>query len=529
MVFKNLNIKPFYESDVDDLLNDFYIPVLQESVQYDRLAGFFSSQSLAIAARGIIGLIKNGGRLRLIMSPNLNNGDLMAINDSLEKPEKYIEKKLLDDVQKLEDEFVRDHVYALGWMLANNKLEIKIAIPHDNNKPFSLDNNNSIFHVKVGILRDSENNTITFSGSLNESAKGWLGGCTGNTEEFKVFKSWLLDNNDWMYSDINKFEKFWNNISPNVKIIDLPEAVKEKLISQAPSNYEELNLEKWYNSQAKKILLFEHQIKAVESWLKFDMEGILEMATGTGKTITALECISRAIDNVKGNWLIIICVPYHHLVTQWEDNINKFGFNCEIIIADSTNRKYKTQLSKKILEDSIPYKKTRDTFVITTHNTFSSDDFISIINSATDKTNLMLVADEVHWLGASKLRNGLLESYKFRLGLSATPRRWFDDDGTHILYSYFNENDINVHYSYSLKDALTNINPTTNETYLTPYYYYPYFVYLNDEELLEYNRLTLSIVQLFNKSKNALDEDHLQNLLFRRSNIAAGSQRSGHT
>jgi len=119
MSLKSISLNKAYSSDSDDILYDFYIPSLKESIEYDRLAGFFSSKSLAIAARGILGLIEKGGTMRLIISPKLDKKDLEIIIDSHKKPEKYIEEKMLQELERLEDKFTRDHVYALGWMIAN--------------------------------------------------------------------------------------------------------------------------------------------------------------------------------------------------------------------------------------------------------------------------------------------------------------------------------------------------------------------------------------------------------------------------
>ena len=122
MSLRDPPLKKAYSSDKNDILHDFYIPVLREAIEYNRLAGFFSSTSLAIAAKGIIGLVKNGGRMRLIVSPRLDKKDLEAIREARSNPEKYIEKKMLKELENLENEFIRDHVFALAWMVANQKL-----------------------------------------------------------------------------------------------------------------------------------------------------------------------------------------------------------------------------------------------------------------------------------------------------------------------------------------------------------------------------------------------------------------------
>ena len=119
MSLRDVYIKRSYSSDSNDVLQDFYIPILSNSVEYCRLAGFFSSTSLAIAARGILGFIKIGGVMKMAICPKLTKEDLNAIMEAKENPEKYIENKMIDELEKLEDEFVRDHVYALGWLVAH--------------------------------------------------------------------------------------------------------------------------------------------------------------------------------------------------------------------------------------------------------------------------------------------------------------------------------------------------------------------------------------------------------------------------
>ena len=315
MSLKSISLNKAYSSDSDDILYDFYIPSLKESIEYDRLAGFFSSKSLAIAARGILGLIEKGGTMRLIISPKLDKRDLEIIIDSHKKPEKYIEEKMLQELESLEDKFTRDHVYALGWMIANKKLEIKVAVACDNNgKLLSYEDiqQSSLFHQKVGILKDSEGNILTFSGSINETAAGWL----GNIEEFKVFRNWEALEDDYVRIDILRFNRFWNNCSPKIKIIDMPHAIKEKLIKIAPVDIKQININSLYKPK-KKIRLFYHQEEAIESWISNGMIGIFEMATGTGKTFTALGCLKKSSKNFQKLVVVITC-PYQHLIQQWK-------------------------------------------------------------------------------------------------------------------------------------------------------------------------------------------------------------------
>jgi len=255
MSLRGIYVKRSYSSDSDDTLQEFYIPVLSNSVEYCRLAGFFSSTSLAIAARGILGLIKNDGVMKMVICPKLTKEDLNA--------------KMIDELEKLEDEFVRDHVYALGWLVAHKRLEIKVAIVHDEKgNLLSYDDiqSSGIFHQKVGILKDKEGNVVTFSGSLNETATGW----SENVEEFKVFRNWIDAEKDYVDADIKKFESFWNGTSKRVRTINIPEAVKGKLITLAHMDMKNINLDRWYKlyiHKRGKIELYPHQKEAINAWI----------------------------------------------------------------------------------------------------------------------------------------------------------------------------------------------------------------------------------------------------------------------
>jgi len=465
MTFKDLSVKKSYSSDYDDILNDFYIPVLSRAYEYCRLAGYFSSTSLAIAARGISKFIINKGKMKLIVSPKLTKADIEIILSSQNKSKSLIENTLIKELENIEDEIIRDHVAALGWMIINGTLEIKVAIPlsiesfkqsHDEKDLIHA----GIFHQKVGILKDKDNNTISFSGSINESAQGWL----GNIEEFKVFRSWIFEESQYVITDSDKFERFWNNKSLRVKVFNIPSAVEERLIEFAPPDIEVLNLEKYYIGALKrKIRLFSHQKKAIDNWLTNNMRGIFEMATGTGKTFTAIGCIDQLINQNYGLIVIITC-PYKHLLQQWKREINRFGLHYDsIIIADSSNKKWRDDLTNSLIDISIEQKK--NVIVLITHTTFHNPDLLETLKKYKKNSKIFLIADEVHGLGANKIKEGFSEVYDYRLGLSATPRRWFDEVGTKAIYDFFEK----TLFEFDLKAAINTVNPETGNTFLVPY------------------------------------------------------------
>ena len=198
MSYKDLLIQTSYETTENktQLLEEFYIPLLEQSKQYFRIAGFFSSSSLVIASKGIEGLIKNNGIMRLLISPRLSEQDVKVLKscnyEELPDTLSIFQELNVDDFSEF------DNLQALAWLLANKKLEIKIVV--DKNSE------DSIFHQKIGIGYDAEGNMISFSGSINETAQAWL----NNIEEFKTFKSWEAGQVDYLISDLKKFNEYWN-------------------------------------------------------------------------------------------------------------------------------------------------------------------------------------------------------------------------------------------------------------------------------------------------------------------------------
>lgn len=229
--YPDMLIKSSYDTIQDDLLVDFYIPVLEHAKRYDRISGFFSSTSLAIAARGIAGLIRNKGKMRLLTCQKLSKDDINEIQKYVRHADSLIGEKMISEMDDVEDTFKRDHVVALGYMLQQGYLEMKIAVLYDadteSRRVGSL--KNAILHQKIGILYDSNFHGISFSGSNNESATGWL----ENIEEFKTFKSWKEGQKEYFMEDRNRFERLWNlenDKHTGMYVMDLPDAVKQHFL-----------------------------------------------------------------------------------------------------------------------------------------------------------------------------------------------------------------------------------------------------------------------------------------------------------
>ena len=482
--FKNLHLKIKYDSDEDHILNDFYIPILQNSVSYKRIAGFFSSSSLAIASRGIFGLIKNGGKMQLLTSSYLNKDDINVIKNHVKTKEQVISENFNKELEKLEDTLEHEHLKALGWMLQNDFLEIKIVdLLDDENQiiPGESQSKTGMFHMKIGIFNDGKD-LVSFSGSINESATGWL----NSIEEIKIFKEWLPGQQEYVYEDLKEFEKFWDNKSKKSITYDLPNAVKNELIKIAPKNLDDISIS--YPNEKKpspqpipqKVELRPHQKAAIDSWTRNQYQGILAMATGSGKTITSL----FAADLAPKSTITIICAPTIPLIDQWKSEIKKFEPNATIITAGTSQSDWNELLGPKLapyrLDSDLEHVKNR-TFVLCTNNTASEINFINFWKDIPPE-HIQIISDEVHHLGAEYFQNIFKINSSRRLGLSATPDRQWDTHGNQFILEYFGK----TVYEYDLQQAI-------NDGYLAHYTYHPLFAEMNQHEFQEYHKLSKEI------------------------------------
>lgn len=518
--FRNIPLKLSYDSGLDDILWDFYIPVLSMSKNYDRIAGFFSSSSLALSARGLEDFISNGGKMRLVTCPQLSKNDV----DMLEKTTKNIDQLLTDnfikDYSEIESQFQRDHVQALGWMIANGKLEIKIAVIRKNGRICDKDQIEQIgiMHQKVGILYDNTGQIISFSGSNNESASGWL----GNTEEFKVFCSWT-GAMPYVQEDIKKFNSFWNEDRPDVEIKDIPSALKEHLITIS-KDFEPARLAtKHYYPQKlikekQELKLFFYQKNAVNKWEENNRMLLLQMATGCGKTRTAIGCMNNTLKDTN-KLLVIIACPQATLATQWKTDVESLKIEEHRSIEINGNISgWETIVKREIKK--LGAGRYKNLIIYTTHQICSSPKFINILKDSNEQITKFLIGDEVHGMGASKAQNGLLDLYQYRLGLSATPQRWFDDAGSILIEDYFG----NDNFEFSIHDALTNINPLTGKPFLVNYTYDPRFISLTEDELEEYKRITEKLVKMSRYASDEESSGYLDMLRFQRANIEKNAE-----
>lgn len=518
MSLQDIPLKTEYRSLLNNIVSEFYTPVLKQSVMYKRAVGFFSSSALVDLSAGIIGLVKNGGSIQLIASPRLSQEDITAINDGLRRRDEVIEEALLRELNDPNGAFEEARLNLLSNLIASGRLEIKIAF---------LESNNVIgmFHEKLGLMYDNEDNIVAFTGSMNESANAF----SVNYESIDVYTSWSQDE-ERVLNKQSAFNAMWNDYEPSIHVVSFPNVDAEiiekyRITDSVESAIEktqkiQTNKEKIDESQIKKIAagpmvpenveLRDYQLEAISAWESHAYCGIFDMATGTGKTFTALAAIAHLYKKLDGNLAVIIICPYQHLVEQWKEDIVAFGMNPIVCYSASAQRNWRDRLKTAVMGFNLGIQ--THFCMVSTNATFSLDYVQNIVRKLDG--NVVLVVDEAHNFGAEHLSTALLSNAKYRLALSATIDRYGDEDGTKRLYEYFGEKCI----EYSLKDAI-------DHGMLTPYYYHPEVVSLDEDELQSYLDLTSKISKNIKKDKygKAKLSEYAKMLLIKRARIVAGA------
>jgi len=438
----------------NDLDQDFYIPCLKWAIRYDRGVGYFTSGWISKNSTGLAGFASHGGKARWITSPILDERDYLAIKNAsdMQSISTYFNSLLKNSIDSLIQEIEAETQNALGWMIYDNILEIRFALP--TKKLIDGD-----FHDKFGVFYDEDGNTLSFVGSINDSSKGF-----SNYESIKIFKSWegMLP---YVNSDIGRFEKLWNNRDDNLMVIACDDAIKDKLI----------NLRKMERPYGMKIEqekveveganLWCHQDEAVKAFLQAK-NGILEMATGTGKTKTALKIIAHLL---RGGTIkrVVITMHGNDLLRQWEREILS-ALDRDIQIFKYFDTIYKDLPSFLMCKSKCVLIISRDAERLT--------ECISnlVMRDAEAYSNTMFVFDEVHGFGSESLRislTGKISCFRYRLGLSATPDREYDEEGNRFILNEVGP----VIYRFALEDAI-------KKGILCEFSYFPIEYELTNEE-----------------------------------------------
>lgn len=427
--------------------------------------------------------------------------------DALYEVRKIIERALLRGVVDPSSIEESERLSYIASLIAKGVLDVKIAF-------LSSKNEIAMYHEKMGIMSDREGNAVAFSGSMNESENAF----SSNYESFDVFCSWTNDR-ERVFQKQMAFQAIWDDYEPGIETMAFPEAVRDRVYSfnsslstkhsaVSDSAQDEQPLDAMYLPPDFKIRPY--QETAIQNWKTNGYRGIYDMATGTGKTLTALASIEQLFrDNKRRLGIIIVC-PYQHLVEQWVEDIVRFGIKPIVGYSSSPQKNWKKNLEQAIRSFNL---RVSDFFCfITTNASFVTKSVQEQVQLLSD--DVVYVVDEAHNMGAENYRKCLPENICYRLGLSATIDRHNDEIGTAALSGYFGEKCI----IYSLKDAI-------DSQMLTRYYYYPVLTYLDQDELSEYLMITSQLAKAIRKKNGKVVlTEHAKQLLIKRARIIAGAK-----
>lgn len=519
----------------------FFSDCLCNATQFDLMLGFFSSSAINVLADGFAAFLYNGGQMRLIINDILTEQDRNSIANGLSNEEiPFFDLTNIEQIKDTLSERDKHFFDCLSWLIRNNRLDVKIIAPKD-----SI----GISHTKSGIFSDGVN-TVGFDGSCNFSRSAlvdniesmttscnWDGEIAQSTiYELSVEFRMIFDEKDdsVVYVDAKDVKTKITNMFPDKDLDELLnqeyELIKHDINKKLPKsvlkaldkakNRVEVLVEKCKDKKDTGHFLTnqpmfpykegprDYQKEAFENWKNNKQKGLFAMATGTGKTITSLNCLLE-IYNRLGYYKAIILVPTITLVEQWEKECEKFHF-CNIIKVCSKYNDWKSSIANIRLIEMSEKDNNLSYVIISTYASFVRSNVFVDLNQF-PKNKLLLIADEAHNMGSGQLLNRLNEiKYARRIGLSATPERQFDEEGNDRLLNFFGSEE-RYTFEYSMAQAIEN-------GALCRYYYYPHIVKLVDSEMKEYADISRKIVRI-RGNQDERSQEILKTLLLKRKRI----------
>jgi superfamily II DNA or RNA helicase len=490
----------------DRVAEEVLIPGLRAADGFDCMVGFFGGEALRQLAPGLASFIsRTAAPMRLLVSPLLSDDDLAGIKAGLTLPEEILAGAIgaaLNDEIALTDALANHTLHCLAYLLAADRLQMKVVLVAD-----------GIFHVKEWILRQNDD-IVVLSGSANFTGRA----ITRNIESLHLHRSWRdQDNLDTCTESVAEFELLWSDRKLNATVIDLPAAVAQELIqtydsgrppteddyARAVAKSTETRAQENYEHVVPRFAIpahleidegpYAHQGKAVRAWEANDRRGILAMATGAGKTISALVAAHRLMEE-SGPLLLVIAVPTRPLVRQWASECIDFGLRP--IVAPDLAKDKRLSAVQRVM-NNIEFGVTNVEVVLTTNEGLVDPDLEHLLDTFDGRA--MLIADEVHNLGGVQRFITMPPEWPIaRLGLSATPIRQYDDEGTAFLLDYFGD----VVFEFSLEDAIG--------VCLVPYDYHLHAVNLTHDEAERYAELSEKIRRHVARSGGELRTDDVQ-------------------
>lgn len=505
----------------------FYLDALCNSNSFDLLLGYFSSSAINVLSLGFANFIYRGGKMRAVINNVLSEEDKKAIirGQNLEVNSTLYDFNDLHQLRSSLDDYGRHFFECFAWLIANRRIELKIIKPKERK---------GIAHYKSGVFSDGEQ-SVSFKSSCNFTYYGFV----ENLEELDCRLSWNQGDDENIKEQQQYFEELFGGNSQIAEYID-PEQITSVIANEFNNkNLEELIIQekelidskrktfgnqkvlaaiKRAEDQLEEILRIEklpkfpypngprdYQKRAYQEWVKNGHKGLFAMATGTGKTLTSLNCLLNLYVQ-SGSYKAVIAVPTIALVDQWVKECRKFNFNNIITIS-----------SKSKWPRNVSFLNSASNFIdvsfviIVTYATFYREKFQLHFRNL--PSNTLFIADEAHNLGSKNLAKSLPSIHlQKRIGLSATPDRKYDQLGNQSIESFFNDRPPFI-FSYSMKQAM-------DKGWLSQYKYYPHIVRLTDIELEQYQIKSRQLAKFFDPvTKKYKDCIEVERLLLERKRI----------
>ena len=499
-MLKNALIKTEYltgsESDPKDLLK----LGLASSSLYRRASGYFSGSIFDLFKSETLHFAKSGGQIHLMCSPVMTQNDLDQISEGYEAKD-CVTNSVMQDLDCMVEEDDNELCLSfLASLIHHSVLDIKLIF---------FKNGNGIFHDKSGYFEDLNQNIVSFSGSANESSFAFSG--DGNFERLSVFMSWVPADKARCESTKSYVDRLWVGDIEGLEVLKFPEVAKNFLSKYARSSFDDFDkcfkipLPK-KSKQIKKLM--PHQKEAINNWVSAGHRGILKHATGSGKTITAIDAIRS---HIKQGLPALVVVPSKLLLEQWYQELNTEIEDLLVVRCGAGHTGWRKKKPKLRTFFRRTYDGIPGNVVLSVNDTASSDEFVSQIQNY---ENILLVADEVHTLGSPLASRILTLPFAFRLGLSATPERFGDPEGTNKLFNFFEGI---ILPEISLADAAASGR-------LVKFDYFPMLTSFTAAEEEDWKEATAKIVNYLRyndqNTKKERDDKILTTLLIKRSRIA---------
>jgi superfamily II DNA or RNA helicase len=444
---KYRNLKRRYKNTFDSNIGGQLIePCLSECTSYRRGTGYFSSSSLKTYANSLEHVIKDNVKIEILCSPVIQDKSLRDVLEVLVTDEdrhlKLIEESeeiLLTAIGFKDSPDNLDYrSKILSYLISNGQLEIKFAIPLDYEELFEDVDYDALYHVKNGYFVFPNGDKVAFDGSFNESRLGHV----KHRDRTQVFRSWVETDAPRLDDTIEDVDEEWNNTARDLKIYTLGDEILAIIKKLAPKK-NPIKSKKENNNTID----WSHQEFAASKFIKAK-KGILEMATGTGKTRTALNIVKQLFEEGEINSLIIETkgIP---LLYQWNDAILKWKSEDASHVVSNINVFLEFDKNK----DMSRYANiTNNSILIVIRDATKLERLLNSTRVQNNAKKIMIVHDEVHGFGSKSMVENLKGSHKnftYTLGLTATPDRDYDDGNEFI------ENEVGpVIYKFPIEKAI---------------------------------------------------------------------------